>query len=630
MPRIVPAIVLLAAAPLSLSAQAPLPGSNPCLSYAPENTIEWPLDGPPSTGVHFGRVVTIDLDGDQAPEGVVNEDGEVFVLWKVAVYDAVQAIAFPTQPPPTSVKDVAALPGGGVNGANAVLMTDGRGLYIVSHHGGGAFYDPTIIPGNQWKNAAPIHVDDVDQNGYLDVIGISSDQRYLLICKGSPSGFGATTSVLQSNNTRDVVAVDLDMDGARELVTLGPRGLRFHTHAGTVLSTLFYLSPTGCIARFAVGDDECLAWTRQSTVPGTSELLVLGDALDPLPNYLSLAFTFSSCSIGAIHPVAMLSGDYNGDALGDLLLVHGANENAVVLVQQEDDPFTPERETFATGPMAYDLIPLPASPAQVGIPAFAQLDAEDIVMEELVNPEDFVFPVASGVPRIEVFSSLPSFRSWVSTQVLDSADIVLRNTEFGPTASVDTDPGKLRLAFTVPLRYRDYTYLDLILWEQLDGDPMPAVVDQAIYRRRHDFLLAPNGTVSPFEQWIDVEYDFQPGICWDAPYPVVYTEFRFVKVLSPTSVTRSKVFTGGFRLEHCQVALTDFDYLTEMIIPNVTPYWLYEVNGLTGEPAPPPVPKEVVGIYVPMSSQPPFQDGILPDPGERGVGGVAHIFYQFD
>ena len=89
------ALVLLALVPCALSAQ--LPEGDPCLPFAPENTIEWPAGSAFGNPQDFGRVVIADLDGDQAPEGVVNSGGVAVVLWKIAVYDAPVPIQFPLQ-----------------------------------------------------------------------------------------------------------------------------------------------------------------------------------------------------------------------------------------------------------------------------------------------------------------------------------------------------------------------------------------------------------------------------------------------------------------------------------------------------------------------------------------------------
>src|SRR5262245_40414308 len=110
-------LLWLAALVSPASAQTPpvhfWPSGLPCLPFAPENTIDWPTSLLPYYGspASFGRLVVADLDGDQAPEGVITASGIAVALWKLGVYDAPQLVHFPTQAAPTVVADLATLRG---------------------------------------------------------------------------------------------------------------------------------------------------------------------------------------------------------------------------------------------------------------------------------------------------------------------------------------------------------------------------------------------------------------------------------------------------------------------------------------------------------------------------------------
>ena len=148
---------------------------------------------------------------------------------------------------------------------------------------------------------------------------------------------------------------------------------------------------------------------------------------------------------------------------------------------------------------------------------------------------------------------------------------------------------------------------------------MPGVDPVAIHHVRYP-LQKSGGSVFPGKQWVDVEEPFQPGTCWGAgsnDYPCHYVEFRFVK-LTPT-ITKSKIFPGGFRVRRCEIPPQDyfaeFEYLIDLGILE-EPWIMSQVDGLTGDQQ--PMAKEMVGIFVPMSSQPPFEAGATQIPGSIG------------
>src|SRR5262245_25420496 len=156
----IPLLSLVCAAPLAAQG---VPGGGgpspaPCLPFLPDNEIDWPATGY-GNALDFRRIVVAELDGDQSPEGVVNPGGVAVVLWDLATYDAPQVITFPSPAPaPTAVADMAVLKGAGPNGTDGVLMTDSRGLFLVTYNGT-IFNTPTILDNTNWINAKPIHVD---------------------------------------------------------------------------------------------------------------------------------------------------------------------------------------------------------------------------------------------------------------------------------------------------------------------------------------------------------------------------------------------------------------------------------------------------------------------------------------
>jgi len=577
----------------------------PCLPFEPENSIAWPPDADYGDAQAFGRMVVAELDGDQAADGVVLAGGVAVVLWKIALYEAPQPILFPTQPPPTSVADVVTLPGAGPDGTDGLLMTDERGLFLVTYDSAlEGFQDPILIADGAWVDAKPLHVDDLDGDGDLDLLGVSADQNTLLtrLAQGTTLGPGLTVTTPTLRHT-DLIAADWNGDGSRELVTRTNRGLHVFDPSGTLLTSVAYLTPVGCITRFHALDSpeqELVAWTRGAGA--ASELVVLADGHQEGPWTL----TFDTCGpLVTIQPTALLSGDYDEDQNEELLLVYQGNCTAIVLANIGKDepppsgPSGPHFDPFNGG--FYDVVSLAPNPLDsggVGIPAFDQIDGDGSV--------DIAFPMRATL-RVEVFLSLPYYRA-LTHGPPSSDEIVAPQTEYGPGT---TGPPRLRFAFELPPRYQGYTHIEVILWEQYDPGTSDLLAPDPLCHRRHKFDPTHPANQYP-RQWVEVESDFQSGACWDETRPRFYTEYRFVKLATNGThlAPPSPPYAGGFTLKACFGA-NDFDQLLIQGIPG-TEFNLYEHNGLT-TPPPGGTAREVVGVYVPMSSTPPFLS--TPHPG---------------
>lgn len=640
----------------------------PCLEYAPNNTIEWPGGGPDTgfgSATAFGRIVLADLDGDQAAEGVVLVGGRAVLLDTIAVHDAPRNVVFPGTPPaepPLSVADIATLHGAGQvaedgTPTDGVLMTDSRGLFLVKYltPTGPEFQEPDVIDSsNDWKNASPLHVEDLDGNGLEDILGVSPNHRSILRYFMHGGVFEAQPTITLPYDVLDVVAVDWNRsaDGERELVALTRRGLYVYGKdaAGELelKQVVLHLALTGSITRFAT-DDACgerLAWWRpknpppQPPSPPTSELLVIAQDLAPVAPSLTAAplvdgpwtMTLYLCdTTHALQPMALLAGNYDEDEYEELLVVHEANKSALMLrnvgaASHYFDPLDDED---------HDVVYL-ADPVNgggnVGLPAFEQLDD--------YGPDDLVFPVAA-TSKVEVFLDLSFIRADplpgppAVTQPYTSAGIIRDKTLFG--AGVDTSDGKSRLRFNfeVPEALDTYTHIDMTIWRQPDeSSPVDA---NAIYHARHLLdrsspsdptglpgdrhqfvLIEPPGTISTTEL-------FPPEDCWgpqDKPY--FYTEFRFLKIVGGL-VTRSRIFAGGFTLRNC-FDVDDYSHLTDVGIPTFD-FPLKDLYFVPPETS--FSERQTLGAFVPMNMVPYFNDEVVPIPGALSTSvSPAQVFVE--
>jgi len=304
------------------------------------------------------------------------------------------------------------------------------------------------------------------------------------------------------------------------------------------------------------------------------------------------ALAFSTCGVPQLNPTALAAGDYDFTAGEELLLVHQSNQTAVVLANQGAPQY------FTTNnPSTYDVIALSEEPLNgggIGIPAFGQIDDVNALAGDPSAPEDFVFPM-SVTSRIEVFAN-PAHERAIQGGQVNSATVIEDETEYGHR---DLPPvGELRFAFRIPTQYVSYPWLDMVLWSQ---NGQGEIVGPGV-RYRHTLL---SGYPT---QWVHVVPTFFPGLCSTdgSNKPIYYTEIRFVKNGANGEI-RSPIFTGGFTLEDCADPQANtssfFNYLIPLGIPGEE-FYLRQDNGLSSG-----LIKEIVGLYVPMSSQPPFSNG---------------------
>lgn len=581
------------------------PEINPCLEFLPDNTIEWPT-GEGYGSSDFRRMVVAELNGDDSPDAVVNANGTAVVLWDIIAYDAPQPMLFEGDPAPTAVTDLAVLPGAGPGGTDGVLISDWRGLYLVTYDGT-AFEASDPIATGDWVNAAAIHVDDVDHNGPMDIFGISADRKKILLLRFTTSGMVPTT-VQQTYVLRDVVAVDWNGMAPRELVAVSDfRGLRVYTIAGTALTGINNSYSAGCITRLESGGVDYLAWTRKKST-GSSELVVRGSSSSSGP--WDLTFDLCEWTVG-ITPTALAAGDYDGDGAQDLLLAHEDNQTAVMLIGQAAAPFFDPSTSSR-----HKVMPLSAGSAQlpgnIGIPVFAQLDGEGV--NDLTNPLDLAFPVSAS-SRVEVFLSRGEIQDPLVTTTgppPTAADVFHFQTEFHP-GDEEASNGELALAFVRLPRYDDYTHIYVAVWKQeAPGEDLLPVGSYT----KHLLLSSTLAT----HQYIEIPYGVLGGSCWESNGPCYYVELRFMK--QNGSLTQlSRQFTGGFRLDRCGSQPEDnYSYLLTMGIPDKD-FLLWIEHGLDGG-----MGTETVGIFVPMSSQPPFEDGFPPLPDQPNGGADTKAF----
>ena len=575
---------------------------DPCLPFEPANSIDWPATGHGSAA-SFGRAVVGQFSSTSPTDrdAVIVAGGVAVHARSVAAYKDLDPITFPTLAPLLYVADIAVLPGAGYGGTDALLATDWRGLLLTSFRIR-AFLNPVVIEGDDWIDAAPIHVVDANGSGGLDIIGVSADHTQVLVLLANGSGY-TESAISKADPILDVVVADWDDDGAREFLVLTTTGLYAHSLSGALEHSVPHAATSGAIASviWRVGQsvvEERVAWGRPKA-SGGGELVVLSRPPGPPPGFSidsSVDLVFDSCEPIAFVPKAIVAGHYTQDDDEDLLLVHEADQTAVVLVNTGTTPH------FLGSDSSHDVIPLsfnPGGAGAAGLPALAQVDG--------LGAEDLVFPVrASGT--VEVFLNMDYYRFPPATgggapptskNVIDDEAIY----DAGSTT-------QLELALEIPQQYRSYEKARLILYEELDGS---GVISSALRHEDHWLVVGANGQLEPTQR-VTVRHQFLPGPFWSEPRDYYFIDVRFVD----DSGALSPHYFAGFTL--AESTTPGYPHLLASGLPP-----------LLGFELPPPSPGEIpgstyIGAYIPMGALPAFANGEKP-PIPEVVGGFWGMPY---
>jgi hypothetical protein len=556
------------------------PQSVPCLPFEPENSIRWPASGHGDPD-DFGRAVVLDLDRNDDPDAVVVAGGVAVALFDPVYYEIMAPITALG-----AVEDIAVLAGAGEEGSDLLLATNADGLVGIGWDEG-QFTSPLILARGPWIGARTLHVDDLDDDGADDVIGVTADGQTVVTRVGTGSGLVAGYAYTPGGEVFDAITVEWDANG-RALAIVTASGLKVYRE-GALIDTRVRASSFGCIARVRSPESttgELLAWAR-SAFGGGAELVLLDSG-----TIETCALDFSYCDVGSVVPRAIVAGLYDTDDYDDLLVVHDGNANAVVLRNRgSSNHFNP------TDSQDFDVFPLAANPSLytgVGIPAFAQLDLD--------GPDDLLLPV-EGTGEVVTLRSLPYHRTAASAQQPPLSRIVFaRTVEFSPDTDGDeNDEGQLRVGFKILEQYETYNRALLKLWKQ--DEPGDLLLHQSFYARTHG-LLSP--VANPY-QWIAVEESMPSGETWD-PQTHFYVELRFQRLNASGGVElQSPKFFGVFTLPDVTTANSFehecFDYARSQAPGEGYP--VYEHDGLTPE-SPNPLTRDLVGAYVPIDSLPVF------------------------
>ena len=585
----------------------------PCLPYqAPDNVMDW-TQLPPSYGESdaFGRVIIGDWNSDLVPDAAVLAGSTAVAIYKPASHGAPTVLG--TAGSPLSYPaDIATLYGEGPGRGDAILATSGAGLeiYVLD----GDQYVGSLLDSLAWTDAAPLETSDLDFDGDWDIVGVKGTS--VLLVQNLASGFGQTMSFTLGyagvTQIHDVVALDYDVDGIRELALLSDVGLHVREIDGTTVydETDTNWSYAGAIERVVpdpLTGKEWIAWARDRTGPGNKPEILLRNGTETPVTIGPLSF--ANCVQGTVNikPTTLLVGDYTANGFDDLVLVHGQSADFVVLKNTTAWPPYEPADVDEFERVALD--PTWGASIDMGIPAFGQIDND--------SPHDLIFPRRDN-DRLEEYDALPYFFGNIAavSQKITSKEVVRGESEYTPGAAPE-----FRFAFEVPGHLRKANSHVLVTVYEEDGSvggPGGTPISELVYplamvpgtqkARRYQWVRVTGmqpGThylpTSKFYYWADLKF-----VDWDPTSPVGYKnpsqEFNcgYTLVESEEPAPWNPTCSGGCFYEHIWTSGN-----------HGVAHALYPSGGVTltesgGE--------DLVGGLVPTVGGANFQPGTTPDP----------------
>lgn len=286
-----------------------------------ENEFEWPasLGG----GIDFRATTAGTFTGDSVVSVAVLSGNQIVILWAPHVAKGFIEVSGPATP----VTALATLPGGVGPGHDSLLAVGPAGLVEFAFDPlNQQFAEVGPIGDATWVGARAVFVEDVDEDGHADVLGISGDGLQVLVMMGGPAGFLPTIEIAVPTTARRVCVLDYDGDVADavpgEICVLCQGGLHLFTDqgAGWVLQQDFPTAISGgdvAVVRNTDGLDR-LAWiTRLAS--GAWRLAHFRD--DDVAALVQLSIPPDTGQPGAdFDLVGLVAGDRDGDGDDDLVI----------------------------------------------------------------------------------------------------------------------------------------------------------------------------------------------------------------------------------------------------------------------------------------------------------------------
>ncbi len=435
MQRIVPVLAMLAFSSVAHAQFASGPftfGTQQAPVFDPGDDQRLPLS---TSNSRRTRMIVGDFTGDARVDALLLDASELLLLSGVAVW-------LDSHPSNVVVGDMALAPPLSAPGADTFVAVSGAGLEHF-HSWNGTSFTRTILGGPEWSGALRVLVD----AAALRVVGVAADQQTLLVLE-DPFGSATTTSIALTSTVLDVVLLDWDGDGQREVATITTGGLFVFAADGTPR----YSAPGGVgSAVMAPFEQPGIPWSRLAAVvtwPGGSEQFL---------HVIDRSTVEAVVPLGPSGVHGLDASDVNGDGADDLFVVHRVSHDGVLFFNRTDGtpPVSGDKTFWFT---SGQLVPLGPSGApgldQVINPTIADvdLDGDADVMLFIDQSEELLLQLNNS----EEFSK---YQFGVGDQSTYTLDLALQQGEL----SLDL----LEPEFKVP---SGATHLEVSLYELPEAD----------------------------------------------------------------------------------------------------------------------------------------------------------------
>ncbi len=388
------------------------------------------------------KTIALDTIGDARPDVMMMVDDRLVISFSPGIYHDSQIVVSGGED--VLATDIVAVPGAGFEENDAFLVSSSDPfLKLFSYNLDDFEFTFTPLGGPFWKNARHMRVGDVDGDGALDLVAVNAGGQVLLFMYDLMGMFGTPQQSMSmyGSTIHTLKLVEWDGDDGFELAILSDGGIQVREHDGSEVPIDL---PASSNDRLAIikreGQVDRIAFLTQIAV-----------------NHFLYAFDKDlwdgQLLVGPIDLVEGVSGDWDANKLGDILVSHKTQGNLVYLQNQG-----PGGASFSWG----DGISMFLDPTEDGsgddpapeneaIPTFTDLDLD--------GDSDIFFPVEKERSATMIHSD---FISWADNCV---------NVEEGTYTYTPGAGGTLDLSVMFPMGLPDeMDDILLTVWEQLDGE----------------------------------------------------------------------------------------------------------------------------------------------------------------
>ena len=263
----------------------------------------------------FGRSTVGEFTGDARPDVVLSFGQDLILVYGPGLYHALGDTSI-------TANDLATLPDALGPGLDALVTVSARGLEQWSYDPATRSFGGVPRGDSSWDGAQRVWIGDADALGGDDVVGLAADGRTFLwlfdVGGGSTQG-----SFTNSEIVHDFVVLDWDGVSGRETAFVSDSGVWVLAADGTKT-----------LVRSGAGSSDRLCSIEDDVLGNDRLVLATASAAGSIGHRLEVidqGGIEAALDLGGADVVALASGDFNKDGLGDLALSQSATHELLLL-----------------------------------------------------------------------------------------------------------------------------------------------------------------------------------------------------------------------------------------------------------------------------------------------------------